>query len=194
MKIIVTESIASEGIDFLREKGCEVDVRFGIPREELLSIIADYDALIVRSVTKVNEELFARGKNLKVVGGSMGGMQSIWAAALDPAVTEAKPCVPWNCDMGGRDTLKRNINSWYIKESPALRYYDPVNLAKRIGPKCRVEITRAGFGDYCCPPSGVSVLYNNLKCPKKINWVQGSTHGYVPSEEHQHFSLESDWK
>ena len=134
------------------------------------------------------------GRDLCVSGGSMGGMQSIWAAALDPAVTEAKPCVPWNCDMGGRDTLKRNINSWYIKESPALRYYDPVNLAKRIGPKCRVEITRAGFGDYCCPPSGVSVLYNNLKCPKKINWVQGSTHGYVPSEEHQHFSLESDWK
>jgi hypothetical protein len=52
-----------------------------------------------------------------------------------------------------------------------------------------VEITRAGLGDYCCPRSGIAVLYNNIPGPKKINWVQGSTHGYVPSEEHQRFSL-----
>ena len=133
------------------------------------------------------------GRDLRVGGGSMGGMQSMWAAGLDPDVSEAKPSIPWNCDMGGRDTLKRIINPWYIRETPALRYYDPVNLAKRVSPKCRVEITRAGLGDYCCPPSGVSVLYNNLKCPKKINWVQGSTHGYVPPEEHQHFTQEKDW-
>ena len=134
------------------------------------------------------------GKNLRVTGGSMGGMQSMWAAGLDKDVSAATPSIPWNCDIGGRDTMKRLINSWYIHETPALRYYDPVNLAKRVSPKCRVEITRAGLGDYCCPPSGVSILYNNLKCPKKINWVQGSTHGYVPPEEHQHFSLTSDWE
>lgn len=129
------------------------------------------------------------GKNLEVSGGSMGGMQSIWAAGLDKDVSLAKPSIPWNCDIGGRDTLKRVIDGWYIHETPALRYYDPVNLAKRISKNCRVEITRAGLGDYCCPPSGVAILYNNIPCAKKINWVQGSTHGYVPPEKHQAFSL-----
>ena len=129
------------------------------------------------------------GKNLIVGGGSMGGMQSIWAAGLDKDVSLARPSIPWNCDMGGRDTLKRLINSWYIHETPALRYYDPVNLAKRISKDCKVEIVRAGLGDYCCPPSGVSILFNNIPGPKKINWVQGSTHGYVPPEPHQAFSV-----
>ena len=128
------------------------------------------------------------GKDLIVSGGSMGGLQSVWAAGLDPDVTQAYPSIPWCCDIGGRDTLKRIIDPWYIHETPALRYYDPVNLAKRISKKCRVEIPRAGLGDYCCPPSGVSILFNNIPGPKKINWVQGSTHGYVPPEKHQQFS------
>ena len=129
------------------------------------------------------------GKNLIVSGGSMGGMQSVWAAGLDKDVSLSKPSIPWNCDIGGRDTLKRIISSWYIHETPALRYYDPVNLAKRISKNCKVEITRAGLGDYCCPPSGVAVLFNNIPGPKKVNWVQGSTHGYVPPEPHQAFSV-----
>jgi cephalosporin-C deacetylase-like acetyl esterase len=129
------------------------------------------------------------GKNLIVSGGSMGGMQSVWAAGLDKDVSLARPSIPWCCDIGGRDTLKRLISSWYIHETPALRYYDPVNLAKRISKNCKVEITRAGLGDYCCPPSGVAILFNNIPGPKKINWVQGSTHGYVPPEKHQAFSV-----
>ena len=122
------------------------------------------------------------GKNIRVAGGSMGGLQSMWAAGLDPDVTLAEPSIPWNCDIGGRDTLKRIIDPWYIHETPALRYYDPVNLARRVNPKCRVEITRAGLGDYCCPPSGIWAMWNNLKCPKKCRWVQGSTHGHIPPE------------
>lgn len=129
------------------------------------------------------------GRDLIVSGGSMGGLQSIWAAGMDADVTEAYPSIPWCCDIGGRDTLKRIIDPWYIHETPALRYYDPVNLAKRISKTCKVEIVRAGLGDYCCPPSGVAILFNNIPGPKKINWVQGSTHGYVPPEKHQAFSV-----
>ena len=132
------------------------------------------------------------GANLIVGGGSMGGLQSVWAAGLDADVSASNPGIPWCCDIGGRDTLKRHIDPWYIHETPALRYYDPVNLAKRISKKCRVEITRAGLGDYCCPPSGVAILFNNIPGPKKINWVQGSTHGYVPPEPHQAFSIEGN--
>jgi cephalosporin-C deacetylase-like acetyl esterase len=129
------------------------------------------------------------GKDITATGGSMGGLQTVWAAGLDPDVTVARPGIPWCCDMGGRVTLKRLVSGWSVQETEALRYFDPVNLAKRISKNCKVEITRAGLGDYCCPPSGVAILYNNIPGPKKINWVQGSTHGYVPPEKHQAFSL-----
>ncbi len=122
------------------------------------------------------------GKDLRAYGGSMGGLQTMWAAGLDPDVSEAEPGIPWCCDMGGRETLKRNGTTWGVGETEALRYFDPVNLAKRVSKKCKLTITRAGLGDYCCPPSGIAVLYNNLPCDKTINWVQGSTHGHVPPE------------
>lgn len=77
MKIIVTESIALEGIEHLKNKGFDVDVKFGISREDLLEIIGNYDALIVRSVTKVNEELMQKAPNLKVVGRAGNGVDNI---------------------------------------------------------------------------------------------------------------------
>ena len=119
------------------------------------------------------------GRDLIVSGGSQGGLQSIWGAALVPGVTKANISIPWCCDMGGT-SIGRNHGEWFIKWVPALGYYDPVNMAKRIPKDCKVVVDRAGIGDYTCPPTGVAAFYNNLSCPKKIVWFQGSTHGYVP--------------
>lgn len=75
-KVIVTESIADEGLNLLRST-LNVDYRSGISRGDLLEIIDQYDALIVRSVTKVNEELIKRGTKLKVVGRAGNGVDNI---------------------------------------------------------------------------------------------------------------------
>ncbi|MDD5727774.1 MAG: acetylxylan esterase [Victivallales bacterium] len=116
------------------------------------------------------------GKELTVSGGSQGGLQTVWAAGLDADVTAAYPSVPWCCDFAG--TTIGRLNGWRPKYVPALNYYDCVFHAKRI--KCPVTITRAGLGDYTCPPSGIAVLYNNIKTPKECKWYQGSTHCFVP--------------
>ncbi len=126
------------------------------------------------------------GRDLVVSGGSQGGLQTVWAAGLDHDVTRALPSIPWCSDLGG--FRQGRLKGWYPAHCAGLDYYDTINHAKRI--KCPVEITRAGLGDYTCPPSGVAILYNNIKSPKKINWVQGSTHGYTPSKG-QRFTLES---
>ena len=126
------------------------------------------------------------GKDLVSTGGSQGGLQTIWAAALDPDVTLANSGITWCCDFAGPN-LKKRLKGWRPEYVPALNYYDCVFHAKRI--KCPVKITRAGLGDYTCPPSGLAILYNNLKAPKKIRWVQGSTHGFVP-EKPQRFIVE----
>lgn len=67
-KILVTEPIAECAIDSLNNKGYEVDVKTELSRDELLSIISNYDALIVRSATIVDEKLLEQGRKLKVVG------------------------------------------------------------------------------------------------------------------------------
>ena len=77
MRIIVTERIAEESIDFLRQNGFEVDVKYGMSREDLLGSIQNYDAIIVRSVTKVNRELIDKGINLKVAGRAGNGIDNI---------------------------------------------------------------------------------------------------------------------
>lgn len=127
------------------------------------------------------------GRTLIANGGSQGGLQTVWAAGLDHDVTLARPDIPWCSDLGGI-TLGRHTGGWRLKYTRALDYYDTINHAKRI--QCPVEIPRAGLGDYVCPPSGVAILYNNIKTPKKITYVQGSTHGYVPPNP-QKFVLES---
>lgn len=122
------------------------------------------------------------GVNLIASGGSQGGLQTMWAAALDPAVTSAVHLVTWCCDLAGQEKAGRLAGPWRLKYVPALDYYDPVFMAKRIK-KASVVITRAGLGDYVCPPSGLMLCYKNLATPKKsIRWVQGSTHGVIPKK------------
>ncbi len=122
------------------------------------------------------------GKDLTAAGGSQGGLQTMWAAALDPDVTVAKPSITWCCNLAGTEKQQRLSGSWRIKYVPALDYYDPVFMAKRIK-NARVEITRAGLGDYTCPPSGLAISYKNIASPhKSIRWVQGSDHGFIPEK------------
>lgn len=77
MKIIVTETIADKGIEKLIQEGAEVDVLTKLTREELLECIGNYDAIIVRSVTKVNEEFYQHATRLKVVGRAGNGVDNI---------------------------------------------------------------------------------------------------------------------
>lgn len=75
-RIIVTERIDEAGIQYLKEHA-EVDIKYDVPYEELLKIINEYDAIIVRSVTNVSEELMKAGKKLKVVGRAGNGTDNI---------------------------------------------------------------------------------------------------------------------
>lgn len=77
MRIIVTERIAEEGVKYLQDSGFEVDAKYGIAHEDLLGIIQNYDAIIVRSVTKVNRDLIEKGVNLKVAGRAGNGIDNI---------------------------------------------------------------------------------------------------------------------
>lgn len=131
---------------------------------------------VMRALEFVKAQPEWDGKTLIATGGSQGGLQSLWAAGLDSSVTQCNVFKPWCCDLGG-GSLGR-VQGWHPDYTKALDYYDPVNHAKRI--KSQNVTIVSGLGDYICPPSGVSVLYNNIKVPKQITYVQGSRHGYDP--------------
>jgi D-3-phosphoglycerate dehydrogenase len=77
MKVYVTDPIAKEGIEILKNAGLEVEERPGLPPEELLKVIADADGIVIRSNTKVRQEVVNAAKKLKVVGRAGTGLDNV---------------------------------------------------------------------------------------------------------------------
>ncbi len=75
-KVLVSDPIAPEGIEILR-RVADVDVKTGLTKDELASIIGEYDALAVRSETKVTADILARAGKLKIIGRAGVGVDNI---------------------------------------------------------------------------------------------------------------------
>lgn len=77
MKIIVSDPIADKGVEMMRQAVIEVDVKTGLGPEELERTIGDYDAIVVRSATKVRKPIIEAGKNLKLIVRAGVGLDNI---------------------------------------------------------------------------------------------------------------------
>ena len=75
-KILVSDPVAKAGVDILA-KEFPVDSRQKLTPEELIAMIPEYDALVVRSETKVTKEVIAAATNLKVIGRAGVGVDNI---------------------------------------------------------------------------------------------------------------------
>lgn len=75
MKVLITDGIDRTAVQMLR-KAHQVDVR-ELDAKALLTAISDYQALIVRSRTKVAKDVLSRGTHLKVVGRAGVGVDNI---------------------------------------------------------------------------------------------------------------------
>jgi D-3-phosphoglycerate dehydrogenase len=84
MKVLISDGISPDGAKILTDAGLHVD-NVKLTPEELLQRIADYDAILVRSATKVTKEVIAAGKNLKVIARGGVGLDNIDAAAAAAA-------------------------------------------------------------------------------------------------------------
>ncbi len=79
MKILITDGLSEDGLKLLSSvPEIDVDLRKGISKEELVSIIKNYDVLVVRSATKVTKEVIEASKgNLKLIGRAGIGVDNI---------------------------------------------------------------------------------------------------------------------
>jgi len=77
MKVLISDNLAPVGEKILRDAGLEVDVNTGLPPEELKAIIPEYDGLVIRSATKVREDIIEAATRLKVVGRAGIGLDNV---------------------------------------------------------------------------------------------------------------------
>jgi D-3-phosphoglycerate dehydrogenase / 2-oxoglutarate reductase len=75
-KILVSDGLSEAGLQLLRTAG-EVTANPKITADELIAALPEYDALVVRSRTKVNAKVIAAGTKLKVIGRAGVGVDNI---------------------------------------------------------------------------------------------------------------------
>jgi D-3-phosphoglycerate dehydrogenase len=76
MRVLIAEPVAHEGVELLRARH-DVDERPGLSRDELCAVVADYDALVVRSQVQVDAELIAAAPRLIVIGRAGVGVDNV---------------------------------------------------------------------------------------------------------------------
>lgn len=77
MKVLISDNLSPAGAKILTDAGLEVDIKTGLPPEELKKIIGNYDGLVIRSATKVTSEIVDAAENLKVVGRAGIGLDNV---------------------------------------------------------------------------------------------------------------------
>jgi D-3-phosphoglycerate dehydrogenase len=77
MKVLISDNLSPVGVEILKKAGLEVDARSKTSVEEIEKIIGDYDALIIRSATKVTAGLLDKAAKLKVVGRAGSGLDNV---------------------------------------------------------------------------------------------------------------------
>lgn len=75
-KVLVPEKLSPDGLALLRTS-LDVHEKKGLSAEEILAIIPEYEALLVRSETKVTATLLGAAKNLKVVARAGVGVDNV---------------------------------------------------------------------------------------------------------------------
>jgi D-3-phosphoglycerate dehydrogenase / 2-oxoglutarate reductase len=75
-RILITDGLGEVGLSILRSAS-RVDDKAGVSADDLIKIVGDYDALIVRGRTKITNDVFDAGKKLKVIGRAGVGVDNI---------------------------------------------------------------------------------------------------------------------
>ena len=76
-RVLVSDDLSPEAVRILADAGLQVDVKVGLPPAELEAIVGGYDALAVRSATKVTAKLLERATRLRVVGRAGVGVDNV---------------------------------------------------------------------------------------------------------------------
>ena len=113
-KVLISDKLSPAAVDILKNRGIDVDYEPGLPAEDLIKRLGDYDGLAIRSATKVTQEVLEAnaGKSLKVIGRAGIGVDNIdTAAATDHGI------VVMNTPLGNAITTAEHAISMMLASS-----------------------------------------------------------------------------
>ncbi len=99
VNVLISDSLSPHAKEIFLSRGIDVDVKTNLSEEDLVKEIKSYDALVVRSSTKVNKKIIEAAKNLKVVGRAVIGVDNI-----DIKVASKKGVIVMNTPFGNSIT------------------------------------------------------------------------------------------
>ena len=76
-KVLISDSMSTVAQKIFEKYNIETEIKTGLSEEEIINIISAYEALIVRSATKVTKNIIKAGKKLKVIGRAGAGVDNI---------------------------------------------------------------------------------------------------------------------
>lgn len=76
-KVLVSDPISQEGLDRLRDAGYAVDIETDLSEDELVEVLGEYDAIIVRSGTQVTESVVHAADDLRIIARAGVGVDNI---------------------------------------------------------------------------------------------------------------------
>jgi D-3-phosphoglycerate dehydrogenase len=88
-KVLVCDPLADEGLSILKDS-CDVDIKTDLTEEQIVSIIGEYDAVVVRSGTRITAPIIEAGRLLKIIGRAGAGVDNI---DVDAATRRGIPVV-----------------------------------------------------------------------------------------------------
>lgn len=106
MKVLISDALSPQSVEIFKQNGIEADFKAGIKKDELLSIIANYDGLAVRSETKVTKDVIDAAKNLKIIGRAGIGVDNV-----DVPAATARGIVVMNTPFGNSVTTAEHTIS-----------------------------------------------------------------------------------
>jgi D-3-phosphoglycerate dehydrogenase len=98
-RVLISDSLSPAAIRIFEDRAIDVDVKTGLDKEALATIIGDYDGLAIRSATKVTAKLLDKATRLKVVGRAGIGVDNI-----DIRAATAKGVIVMNTPFGNSIT------------------------------------------------------------------------------------------
>jgi D-3-phosphoglycerate dehydrogenase len=76
-RVLIADKLSPAAVDIFKQRGVDADVKTGLTKDELLKIVGEYDGVAIRSATKVDKDVIAAAKNLKVVGRAGIGVDNV---------------------------------------------------------------------------------------------------------------------
>src|ERR1700750_55203 len=76
-KVLIADKLSPAAVAIFKERGVDADVKTGLTKEELIKIVDQYDAIAIRSATKLTADVLKAAKNLKVIGRAGIGVDNV---------------------------------------------------------------------------------------------------------------------